>query len=176
MALLLASCGHRFAKEGVFTSAGYRFVPQDAASHKLSRGEEAGELVGRIRRGPTVRVQPKRLGNYSRYTLRLFVEGGAGGEAELLGKDKFRFAYVTSKGEVTALRDAPETLPKDWVCLLSMEGNLCLMAWHRRHGGVNHKFHARRTRWNDAVYKVLELDDPRYHNDGFPLKELREEK
>jgi len=178
LALLVPSCRHRkaIAHEGSFLAGGCHFVPQEARSHKLCRGDAKGELVGHVRStGVHVRVKPIRLGKYSRYALELFTDGGACGRATLSARGKVQSAIVHKDGRVDPLYEVPATLPQDWVALVSLDGNICLVAWNRRNGGYNPKFHAKKAKRSEAVYKVLEIDDPRYHHEGFSLREIRED-
>lgn len=175
-ALLVPSCRHRavMTHEGCFAVGGCHFVPQASPSHRLCRGEAQGELIGRVRStGVAVRLRPVRMGKYSRYALEVWANGGARGKAELASKSRVRCAVVRRDGSVESLREQPESLPKDWVTLVALDGNICLVAWNRRNGGYNPKFYARGAKHGEAVYKVLEVDDPRYHDDAFPLREIR---
>lgn len=176
LALLLASCRHRrtLAHEGCFLAGACHFVPQAAQSHKLCRGDARGELIGRVRAtGVNVRITPIRLGKYSRYALELHTDGGARGKASISARGAAQSAIVRKDGRVEPLQEVPEVLPEDWVALASLDGNICIIAWNRKNGGYNPKFYARNTKHGEAVYKVLELDDPRYHHEGFPLREIR---
>lgn len=178
LALLVPSCRHRkaIAHEGCFLAGGCHFIPQEAHSHKLCRGDAKGELIGRVRTtGVRIRVKPVRQGKYSRYALELFADGGAHGKATLSARGEVQNAVVHKDGSVDSLQEVPETLPQDWVALVSLDGNICLVAWNRKNGGYNPKFYAKNTEYGVAVYKVLEMDDPRYHTEGFPLREIRED-
>lgn len=177
VALLVPSCRHRkaIAHEGCFLAGGCLFVPQEAHSRKLCRGDAKGELVGRVRStGVRVRVKPIRLGKYSRYALELFADGGARGKATLSARGAAQSAVVHKDGRVDPLQEVPVTLPQDWVALVSLDGNICLVAWNRKNGSYNPKFHAKKAKRREAVYKVLEMDDPQYHHEGFSLREIRE--
>lgn len=177
LALLVPSCRHRraIAHEGCFLAGGCRFFPQETGSHKLCRGDGRGELIGRVRStGVRIRVKPIRQGKYSRYALELFADGGVQGKATLSARSAVQSAVVHKDGNVDSLQEVPDMLPQDWVALVSLDGNICLIAWNRKNGGYNPKFYAKNTKHGEAVYKVLEMDDPRYHNEGFSLREIRE--